>query len=210
MASPHAAGVAALIVSQGVTNPTEVERILKETARHPEGKDWDQNYGAGIVDAAEAVTAARREYLPERAGFAGLLGLLGLGGIGAGAASGRALRSTLVAGGGLLGGLSLAIGLLGMPLAYSLASAIGMGAFGSGLVMSALLPLAAVVLLMQVRPLRGLLTGLSLGYAAVLAHAAVVLPTLLEGVPGGPIVDRLWLAVNGALALWLAHRVSRR
>ena len=35
MASPHAAGVAALVVSQGVNNPNEVERILKETADHP-------------------------------------------------------------------------------------------------------------------------------------------------------------------------------
>ncbi|MCA9699952.1 MAG: peptidase S8, partial [Myxococcales bacterium] len=35
MASPHAAGVAGLIVSAGVDNPKEVERILKETARHP-------------------------------------------------------------------------------------------------------------------------------------------------------------------------------
>ena len=35
MASPHVAGVAALVVGEGVTNPDEVEKILKDTARKP-------------------------------------------------------------------------------------------------------------------------------------------------------------------------------
>ncbi len=50
MASPHAAGVAALIVAAGVTNPDEVERILKDTAVHPENKKRDDRFGAGIVN----------------------------------------------------------------------------------------------------------------------------------------------------------------
>ena len=55
MASPHAAGVAALVVSAGVTHPDEVERILKQTAVHPNNVEWDQDYGAGIIDANEAL-----------------------------------------------------------------------------------------------------------------------------------------------------------
>ena len=54
------------------------------------------------------------------------------------------------------------------------------------------------------------LAGLSLGYAALLAHGALVLPTLLTGLPGGPVVDRLWLAGNAVLALWLARAISRK
>ncbi|HGG56773.1 MAG TPA: peptidase S8, partial [Nannocystis exedens] len=81
MASPHAAGVAALIVARGVTNPVEVERIMKETAVHPNRVDWDREYGAGLIDAAAAVSSASESYTAERAGFAGLLGLLGLGGL---------------------------------------------------------------------------------------------------------------------------------
>ena len=35
MASPHVAGVAALVVGEGVTDPDAVEKILKDTARKP-------------------------------------------------------------------------------------------------------------------------------------------------------------------------------
>ena len=65
------------------------------------------------------------------------------------------------------------------------------------------------ILLVGVRPLRGLLLGLNLGYAALLLHGALVLPTLLHGLPGGAPVDRLWLAANAVLALALARRISR-
>ena len=54
MAAPHVAGIAALIHSAGVHDPDEVERILHDTARHPEGKDWSPQYGHGIVDAHAA------------------------------------------------------------------------------------------------------------------------------------------------------------
>jgi serine protease len=212
MASPHAAGVAALIVSQGVSNPTEVERILKETARHPNGVKWDDQYGAGIIDAEAAVLAARSSYRGERLGFAGLLGLLGIGGLGfagIGAAAmtrGSATRRKLIAGAGLLAGAGLAVGAVGMPAAYAIGTATGV--LGSGLLLSALLPALLVLLLLQVKSLRGFLTGLSLGWAALLAHGAVVLPTLIEGIPGGAGWDRLWLAGNAALCLWLANRLS--
>ena len=76
MASPHAAGVAGLIVAQGVTNPKEVEAVLKKTAVHPSKKEWDREYGAGIIDAEAAAIAARKGYQGERLGLAGLLGLL--------------------------------------------------------------------------------------------------------------------------------------
>ncbi len=210
MASPHAAGVAALIVAQGVTNPSEVERIMEETAVHPNGKAWDEAYGAGVIDAVAAVDAAKSDYVPERAGFAGLLGLLGLVGLGGASVSGSATRRRLVAGGGFVGGLAVALGVLGTPLAYGIAGVAGISAFGSALFMSALLPIVAALLLVHRPSLRGVLTGLSLGYAAMLAHAAIVLPTLLTGIPGGPGVDRVWLAINALAALWLARRIGQK
>lgn len=217
MASPHAAGVAALIVSQGVTNPKEVERIMKETARHPNNKKWDDQYGAGIIDAEAAVLAARSDYRGERLGFAGLLGLLGVAGLGfAGVGAGigaeamtrgSALRRKLVAGTGLLAGAGLAVGAVSMPAAYMLGTATGL--LGSGLLLSALLPTLLVLLLLQIKSLRGFLTGVSLGWAALLAHGAVVLPTLIEGIPGGATWDRVWLLGNAAICLWLARKVGR-
>lgn len=61
MASPHVAGVAALIVGEGVTEPDEVWNILKETAIHPEGKEKDDDFGYGIINANDAVKMAQDE-----------------------------------------------------------------------------------------------------------------------------------------------------
>ena len=91
MASPHVAGVAALIASQGVTNPDEVERILKETAKHPNEVKWDKDFGAGIVDAHDAVVAARGATYQHERGLLALLaaGLLAVAGLGRGSPRGR-------------------------------------------------------------------------------------------------------------------------
>ena len=205
MAAPHAAGVAALIVSSGVTNPDEVERLMKKTAVHPKKVEWDKYYGAGIIDAHAATVQAKAGYAPERGGIAGLLALMGLAGLGVAGLGGR---RRLWGVGGLLGGAALASGALGTtPVAYGIAGTVG--AFGSPLWMSAALPLAAVLLFLRVKPLRGFLVGLSLGYAALLLHGALVLPTLIDGLPGGPMIDRLWLGANALLAFVLARRVSK-
>lgn len=206
MASPHAAGVAALIVSAGVTNPDEVERVMKESAVHPGDVEWDEKFGAGIIDASAAVDRAQGHYAPERAGLLGLLALLGLGGLGLAGVTGRRRRLL-----GLLGlgaGGALGSGILGGSLAYGLAGAFG--AFGSPLWLSAAVPAGLAAILLGYKPLRSTLAGLSLGYAALLAHGAIVLPTLVSGLPGGPVVDRLWLGANALLALWLARAISRK
>jgi serine protease len=81
MASPHVAGVAALVVGAGVTNPDKVEKILKDSARKPKVKQKDSanRYGAGIVDAEAAVKKARAKELDFELGVGGgILMLLGL------------------------------------------------------------------------------------------------------------------------------------
>ncbi len=55
MASPHVAGVAALIVSTGVKDPAAVEKVLLSSATK---KNDASKYGAGILNAAAAVKAA--------------------------------------------------------------------------------------------------------------------------------------------------------
>jgi serine protease len=205
MASPHAAGVAALVVASGVTNPDEVERILKHTAVHPSGKTWDEKYGAGIVDARAAVAAAKAAYSGERTGLLGLLALGGLGGLGLAGVATRRARAAAIA--GVVGGATVAAGALGIaPLALALASGLGLATW---LAFSAAIPLALAIGLLGVRPLRGLLAGLALGWAALLVHGALVLPTLLADLPGGSAIDRLWLAANAVVAFVLARRLSR-
>ena len=57
MASPHVAGVAALIQSTGTSNPDEVLSILEKSARKVE-QDPFNHFGAGYLDSAEAVKLA--------------------------------------------------------------------------------------------------------------------------------------------------------
>lgn len=59
MASPHAAGVAALIIGEGVKSNQDVEHILRMSAVHPKNTDWDEKYGHGIINAYKAVKMAQ-------------------------------------------------------------------------------------------------------------------------------------------------------
>jgi serine protease len=62
MASPHVAGVAAMIQSAGVQDPDEVQQILLQSVRSV-GEDPLNHYGAGQLDAAEAVKLASKGQL---------------------------------------------------------------------------------------------------------------------------------------------------
>lgn len=68
MASPHVAGVVALIFSAGVKDPQKVKDVLYNSANRkiaeehgaPKGEKWDEKYGHGMLDAAEAVKQAKK------------------------------------------------------------------------------------------------------------------------------------------------------
>ncbi len=75
MASPHVAGVAALIVSEGVTDPKDVKAILQKSAQ---SKSPSNKYGAGILDASSAVKLAG-SFNNDRSGRFWMVGLLFVG-----------------------------------------------------------------------------------------------------------------------------------
>ena len=224
MAAPHAAGVAALVVGEGVTNPVMVEQILKESARRPKGKTYSSDrYGAGIIDAPAAVQKARSHHGAWQFG----LGLL-LAAAVAGSARRRGLGVKLGAGylGGVLAGSG---GLFFLPLiAGSIASwpvvemltrglpsmdmaVFGGTAHGSPLFMSVLIPLGLIALGASHPKLRGLVAGLAVGVAAHLLFFAVVPVFDLRWVPGtAGMLDSLWLAGNAALCAGLAVLTLRR
>ncbi len=85
MASPHVAGVAALLLSAGARDPAEVKRLIEQTAYRPtayRGKH-DPHYGAGIVNAHAALSALASAHhsqtaTPVRSGAGLFTGLLGL------------------------------------------------------------------------------------------------------------------------------------
>jgi serine protease len=192
MASPHVAGVAALVVGAGVTKPDKVEAVLLETARKPKahadaGARVDDHYGAGIVDAGAALKKARVSRDAEGVGLAAALALLG-GGI--------LRRRRHVAGGfaaALVGG---ALALLEAPLV------------GNPLLLSALLPLLATGLLYGVSRLRPALAGLAFGVAGALLFGALAYVVDVRFVPD--FLDRAWLAGNALVAMALGAAALRR
>ena len=210
MASPHVAGVAALVVGQGVTDPDAVEKVLKETARQPKAgqKDGQNRYGAGIVDAAAAVKKAQLGYggleLGAALGLAGLLLMrlrrlgklalgLGVGGFGA-----------LVVG---ASGLFFLPQLVHVPAASILAHGFpawepaALGGVGSWLFHSALAPVGAMLLFYGNARARRLAAGFALGVGAHLAFVAIV---------GTVAVPALWLAVNAMASIGAGYLSLRK
>ena len=56
MATPHVAGVAALLIADGVTGHENVREAMQSTAKDMGTPGWDSGYGWGIVDAYKALT----------------------------------------------------------------------------------------------------------------------------------------------------------
>jgi len=55
MASPHVAGLAALLMSQGVTTPAAVEALITATAKDLGDAGRDNNFGAGLIQPRVAL-----------------------------------------------------------------------------------------------------------------------------------------------------------
>jgi serine protease len=58
MATPHVAGVAALLISRGITTPEAIRNRLRDTAVDLGAPGWDPYFGYGLVNAAAAVGAS--------------------------------------------------------------------------------------------------------------------------------------------------------
>ena len=228
MASPHAAGVAALIMGTGVRKPDAVEEILLGTARKPKGNAGksarvDDHYGAGIVDAGAALRKAKDGKGAGELGLAGAMALLGIVLMRRRGASIEKLGPGFVA--ALLVGSS---GLFFLPalipngwahgqavasalssgFADSVTGALGTTFYGSPLLYSAAIPLGLTVLLYGVGKLRPALAGFGFGVAGALLFAAVTHIVDVRFVPN--FLDPIWLTVNAAVAGLFATAVIRK
>jgi serine protease len=223
MASPHAAGVAALVVGEGVTDPDMVEKVLKDSARKPDKQNYSTDkYGAGIIDAPAAVLKARST----TGGYQFGLGLLMAGAIAASlrrrGGLGVKLGPTYLA--GVLFGASglfflpyVAPALSSVPIVHALThglpswdlAVLGPAGHGNALFFSALVPLILLAVGYSVPRARAPLAGLAVGVAAHLAFFAVV-PLATVHVPAMFGTGSLWLAVNALACLGLARLALRR
>ena len=215
MASPHVAGVAALIMQRGVTKPAAVERLLKQTANHPDDQEWDEHYGAGIIDAEAALSRAKNSWGGHKVLLSSALGLIMLMGLGR--------RRALLPGPGMVLGLLLgSAGLfflsgLGLPGPLDTLLTRGMPAWGLmlgpawrglPLLMSAIVPLGLTVGLWQLKKARGLLFGLCIGFAAHLLFHVFFDTADVRLVPD--MLDGAWLAINSVVCLGLAGVLGKK
>jgi serine protease len=236
MATPHVAGVAALIMGAGIRKPDAVEELLMGTARKPKGRGAeatasplasariDDHYGAGLVDAGAALRKARGGRGAGELGLACAFALLGVarlrrrGGV---ERLGMGFVLALVAGSsGLFAlpflptlptwipGQHAVVGALSEGFPLALASALGPVGVGNPLVWSAVAPLALIVLLYGVARFRPALAGFAFGVAGALLFAAVSGVVDVSYVPG--ILDRFWLAGHAAIAALFGTAVIRR
>jgi serine protease len=237
MASPHVAGVAALIIGAGVTKPQAVEQVLLETARPPKSGSEsgpksgstagtqgriDDRYGAGLVDARAALSKIRTGRGTGELGLAGMIALLGLSFL---SRNGRRI--------GKLGWgfpLALVVGSCGLFALRFLPSPLGQNADalgpislgtlnaidawlpsalrGSPVVWSALVPVAVIGLFYGISRMRGALAGFGFGIAGALLFAAISSTFDVRIIPD--FLDRPWLVSNAALSALLATAVLRR
>jgi serine protease len=214
MASPHVAGVAAMLVGEGVTDPGALRETLQDTARPKSEKNL---FGAGILDASAATTTVFFKHLGLRlAALAGLLLLIG-----------RRIRSKgskLQLGKlGTLGALVTSVGLLPVlaPMgvlarAGSLRVWLEMAARPLGewdllfsaashkmmLLASAGPAVVATLLFFSSKRLRPLAGGIAIGSAALLAQMAFSGETAFLF---GMTAMRVFAVANAAVCLWIAR-----
>jgi serine protease len=205
MASPHAAGVAALVIGAGVRKPEAVEEILLDTARKPKAKAGvsgriDDHYGAGIIDADAALKKSKDARGAGELGLAAASALYGV----------LLMRRRRIAVARL--GLGFAAALVGGSLAQHLADvslfATGAGMAANPLVWSAALPLLLTVLFYGVTRLRPMLAGFGFGVAGALLFAAVSGTVDVRFLPS--FLDPFWLGLHGAFSALVAAAVIRK
>jgi serine protease len=214
MASPHVAGVAAMLVGEGVTDPAALRATLLETAR-PKGEK--NLYGAGILDAASATTHVFYTHLALRLGALLALAFLVARRI-------RSKKGTFkVTAGSAIGALVASVGLLPiLPAIGALARAgsmraafemlarpigewdmlLGVGLHKYLLLASAAPALALTAVFFGVKRLRPFVGGVALGSAALLVQLAFSGETAFAF---GMTAMRVWTVVNALVCLWLAR-----
>ncbi|KAK4045036.1 hypothetical protein OUZ56_032444 [Daphnia magna] len=213
MASPHVAGAAALLISQGVTAPDAVKARLYDTARP---KDDPKLFGAGILDAGAAVgrTAMLHDVVRALA-----LAFLGIGlarwihqkrgtfvkagpWVGAALFGAAGLVPFVHALGlpGMAGPAARIVDLLGRPLGdMDLVSDVSFHKFA--LLALPLPTIAAFLFAFQAKSLRPIIGGLALGQAAYLVsmvlfreQAFFLGTTILTALASAGTVACLWIA----------------
>lgn len=226
MAAPHVAAAAALLIDNGITHPDEIERLLKASAVHPDDVDWDERYGAGIIDVTAALKKSTLDNGLWRTGTAFVLAMLALvrlrrrGDLEPGREAPRgAFWGGWLLGAGALFALPLLIGTQGLlgPAAELLGrpfmtwDTVIAGPGDTNPLLASVLPaFALTALLLGARRGRHFAAGFGLATGAVLLVEAMRQTVDVAWLPGVGLLDQSWLALNGLAALGLGYLALKR
>ncbi|HZJ55934.1 MAG TPA: S8 family peptidase [Myxococcaceae bacterium] len=229
MATPHVAGVAALLFAAGARTPDEVEKALFQGAASEAGA-WTPRAGHGRLDALGALEALGKAGLPvdwaPLIWSAALLALLLLSlrvkvrpGFLNVLLNPATLLPLLLSTVGLwflkllwqrfVGHPPAAAEVLSLPIPDWERILFGRGRLASPLMYSALLPGIAALVALRWRALRPVVAGLSLGFAGFLLYAAWAKAPGIAYLPF-TFLARPWLVLNGVLAALLCRSMLRR
>ena len=206
MATPHVAGAAAVLLSQGLP-PDAVERLLLDTAKG--SGQWDEKYGHGQLDLAAALGHTGVQFGATRFGLGAVIALL----IAQLAATARGFQiKSAVVGGVTAGGLFALSWIPGLPdvtlvrmLIHPLldwpAVLFGPGWSQFPLWLSALIPVAVGFTLGAFEKTRWLAFGLACGIGAHLLHGAATHTLAPIWMPAA--LGTLWLVTNATACVVL-------
>ncbi|MFA5508593.1 MAG: S8 family serine peptidase [Vulcanimicrobiota bacterium] len=210
MAAPHAAGVAALVASTGVTNPDAIERVIQKSASKVDAP-VEEGYGAGILNAKDAVYLSGVTYKTMSLGLGLLICLVA----GVSMLRRKALHHFVLM---LPPAVLASSGFFFLPVFFPGETAwcnmwtlglpswgipiLGAAHHGNPLFLSCLLPMLLSIVVVEKPVLRALVGGLAAGFAAHLLFAAVMSTVSVLYVP--VLLGRLWLVANGLLCVFLA------
>ncbi len=238
MATPHVAGVAALLFAAGAKSPEAVEAALTTGAKLAAGQQgWSEEYGHGLLDAAGALTALEGsaaaaspvEVASYRATnwavFGWAAALLAFVLLTLGRKERPGYLNVLLTPGFLVPLLVTTVGVffvsrfagpssvtatLALPLPDWLGRIIfGRGTLANPLVYSALLPAVLATVAVKVKGLRPAVGGLSIGFAAILGYSLWAQAPALAWLPF-TFLAIPWLACNALVCLFLARALLRK